>query len=324
MIISRTPLRISFAGGSTDLPSFSRRFGGKVLSTAIDKYIYVTVNKKFDDDIRVGYSVTEITDSVDKINHNLVRESMRKVGIHKQVEITTIGDVPGKGTGLGSSSTLTVGLLNALYAYSGKMTSPEELAKEACQIELEILKEPIGKQDQYIAAFGGLQYIRFNKDDSVHVDPIICSQETVRELSDNLLLFHTGKARQAGKILRTVNVNNSQNIETLLAMKDQVDQIKHCLLHDDIPEIGRIMHEGWELKKRTSTAVSNPQIDLLYSKARKAGASGGKITGAGGGGFLMLFCPPSRQKALRKALGGLRELIFSFEPKGSTIIFVGK
>jgi D-glycero-alpha-D-manno-heptose-7-phosphate kinase len=324
MIISRTPLRISFAGGSTDLPSFYRRFGGKVISTAIDKYIYVTVNKKFDDDIRVGYSVTEITDSVDKINHDLVREAMRKVGIHKQVEVTTIGDVPGKGTGLGSSSTLTVGLLNALYAHTNKMSSPEQLAKEACQIELDILKEPIGKQDQYIAAFGGLQYIRFNKDDSVHVDPIICSQETIKDFSDHLLLFHTGKGRSAGKILKTVNTDLSEKIETMLAMKDQVDQIKHCLLHDDIPEIGRIMHEGWELKKKTSSSVSNPEIDLLYAKARKAGATGGKITGAGGGGFLMLFCPPKKQDGLRKALGSLRELKFGFEPKGSTIIFVGK
>ena len=324
MIISRTPLRISFAGGSTDLPSFYERFGGKVISSAIDKYIYVTVNKKFDDEIRVGYSVTEITGSVDEIKHELVRESLRTVGISKQVEITTIGDVPGRGTGLGSSSTLTVGLLNALHAFKGKMTSPEQLASESCHIELDVLHEPIGKQDQYIAAFGGFQVIKFNKDGSVFVDPVICKSDTKSELQGQLLLFYTGLSRKAGSVLKTVKPDQEARIETMLEMKEQVDRIRHCLVHDDVSEIGKIHHDGWELKKRTSDKVTNIAIDRLYERARKAGATGGKITGAGGGGFLMLFCPKAKQDAVRKALRELRELEFSFEPKGSTIIFVGK
>lgn len=324
MIISRTPLRLSFFGGGTDLKEFYGLEGGAVLSTAIDKYIFATVNKKFDDHIRVSYSKTEIVENVDQIRHELVREAMKMTGVVSGIEITTIADIPSQGTGLGSSSTFTVGLLNALHAYNGQHVPPEKLAKEACQIEIEIVKEPIGKQDQYIAAYGGMQFIQFNQDGSVYVDPLICDRKRLSELNDNLMLFYTGITRRAGSILTEQRANSSgDKIKELRAIKELALKAQKILQKGEfLDEFGKLMDEGWKIKKGLASGISTAQIDELYEKAKKAGALGGKIAGAGGGGFLLLYVPRERQIAVRKALSGLKETIFRFEPQGSKIIHV--
>ncbi|HEX9907892.1 MAG TPA: GHMP kinase, partial [Thermoplasmata archaeon] len=225
MIISRTPLRVSFAGGGTDIGDYYRTGHGAVVSCTIKKYVYVTVNKRFDDEIRVSYSKTEIADSVDKIEHGLVREALRKTGIRNGIEITTIADIPSRGTGLGSSSAITVGLLNALYAFKGHRAGPKKLAEEACEIEINALKEPIGKQDQYIAAYGGIQHIRFNADETVALEPVICPAKTKREIENRLMLFYTGKTRQAKDILSKQRKNSSANKQVLDKMRDQADRL---------------------------------------------------------------------------------------------------
>ena len=323
MIISRTPLRISFAGGGTDLKVFYERYGGCVISTAIDKYLYVTVNKKFDDQIRISYSKTEIVDNVDLVQHGIVRESLKYVGIRNGIEITTIADVPGKGSGLGSSSSLTVGLLNALNAYKGKHISKDDLASDACEVEVNILKSPIGKQDQYIASFGGLEFITFNKDDTVHVDPVICSPDTRKEFNERLLLFYLGKGRESNVILSDQKEKSLGNADVLKRMKEHAHEIRRCLQKDDVDSIGEILDETWKLKKTLAKGVSDKEIDAVYRRARSAGATGGKVTGAGGGGFMLLYCPIDSQKRVKRALP-LKEMPFSFEPEGSKIIFYGK
>ena len=323
MIISRTPLRVSLAGGGTDIADYYRTGFGAVVSSTIKKYVYVTVNKRFDDDIRVSYSKTEIVDSVDKVEHGLVRETLKKVGIRNGIEITTIADIPSKGTGLGSSSAITVGLLNALYAFKGFRASPKKLAEEACEIEIERLKEPIGKQDQYIAAYGGIQHIRFNADETVVLDPVICPAKTKREIESHLMLFYTGKTRKAGDILSKQKGNSVANKEALDKMRDQAEQLFHDLTSLQVPRLGEALRKGWELKKSLAKGISDSEIDKLYEKALGTGAVGGKITGAGGGGFLVLFVPPESHWAVRNALGGIRDFEFKLEPQGSKIIYVG-
>ncbi len=323
MIISRTPLRVSLAGGGTDISDYYRAGHGSVVSCTIKKYVYVTVNKRFDDDIRVSYSKTEIVDSVDKLEHGLVREALRKVGIRNGIEITTIADIPSKGTGLGSSSAITVGLLNALYAFKGHRAGPRKLAEDACEIEIERLKEPIGKQDQYIAAYGGIQHIRFNADDTVVLDPVVCPAKTKRDIENHLMLFYTGKTRQAKDILSKQRKNSGANKAALDKMRDQADRLFQDLSALQVGRLGEALKEGWELKKSLAKEISNPDIDGMYSKALAAGAVGGKITGAGGGGFLVLFAPPEHQWSVRNALGGMREVEFRLEPQGSKVIYVG-
>ena len=323
MIITKTPLRVSFAGGGTDLRSYYARYnGGAVTSTAIDKYIYVTVNKKFDDKIRVSYSKTEIVDSVDELKHGLVREAMKLTGVTSGVEITTIADIPSHGTGLGSSSTLTVGLLNALYAYKGILASPQRLAEDACKIEIDILQEPNGKQDQYIASFGGIQHIRFNPDESVHVQPVICPVEVRKELEENLMLFYTGIERKARDILKEQNNRTEINIELLNEMKKQSEEVRDALLSHDVDEVGYILDRAWNLKKQLSSGISNEYIDELYRRAKNAGAIGGKITGAGGGGFLLLYCRKYKQKNVIEELKELKYVPFRFDLQGSRFIHV--
>jgi D-glycero-alpha-D-manno-heptose-7-phosphate kinase len=323
MIISRTPLRVSLAGGGTDIQDYYRFGYGSVLSMAIKKYMYVTVNRRFEDDIRVSYSKTEIADSVDKVEHGIVRECLRKVGIASNIEVTTIADIPSRGTGLGSSSALTVGLLNALYAFTGHRASPKRLAEEACEIEIDLLREPIGKQDQYIAAYGGMQFIRFNADETVFVDPVICPPKTKRDIEKHMMLFYTGKTRNSGSILSKQKGNSSINRITLDKMCAQSEKLFHELICHRIEEIGTIMKEGWELKKSLASGISDPDIDGFYKKALQAGAVGGKLTGAGGGGFLTLFVPAEKQQAVRSALSSLKEIDFKMEPQGSKIIYVG-
>lgn len=324
MVITRTPLRVSFVGGGSDLPSFYREYGGAVVTTAIDKYIYVTVNKKFDSGIRLAYSKHEEVSSSEDIEHPLVRAALNYVGLTGGVEITTIADVPSRGTGLGSSSSFTVGLLHALNAYLGNHMSAEKLGSDSCRVEIDICGGPIGKQDQYAAAFGGFNYITFNSDDSVIVSPIICRKETIEQIRRNLLALYTGIPRSASTILR-------QQIEALAASrrKQRVLQrmvylaamLRDELHRNNVDAFGEILHENWELKKSLVDSISTPEIDAWYVAARSAGAIGGKILGAGMGGFLLLFAPESSHGAITAALPALRPINISFEPLGSRVIF---
>ncbi len=324
MIISRTPLRASFAGGGSDLAVCYRNGCGSVVSTAIDKYIYITVNKKFDDLIRVSYSKTEIVESIDDLEHNIIREVMRIVGVEKGVEIVYMGDIPlgTAGTGLGSSSSLAVGLLNALYAYKGQSVSAERLAREACRVEIDILECPIGKQDQYIAAYGGLQNIRFNSDETVFVDPIICQRETKEKLNNNLLLFYTGMTRVSSSILAEQKRKAGVTSSHMSRILELAAELKEALVNDDLDRFGHILHEGWINKKKLAGNVTNSRIDDYYERAIQAGATGGKILGAGGGGFLLLYCQEKYQDKVSHALAELKKSSFKLEPQGSKIIYV--
>lgn len=325
MIISRTPLRISFVGGGSDIQSYYKHKGGAVVSTAIDKYIYITVNKKFDNKIRASYSKTENVDRASQIQHPLIRECLKLVGIDRGIEVTSMADIPSEGTGLGSSSAYTVGLLNVLYAYLGKHVNAERLAREASKIEIEILKSPIGKQDHYIAAYGGLSYIQFNPDESVYVDPIICLSETKRELENRLLLLYTGLTRSANPILdrQTSNMANKKTKRNTMAkMVSLTSKMQEALNKNRLDSIGGLLHKNWLYKKTMAEGVSNGNIDSWYEKARKKGATGGKILGAGGGGFLLLYADPKYHKKIIRALPDLSPLPFKLEPQGSKIIFV--
>ncbi|RME50219.1 MAG: GHMP kinase [Caldilineae bacterium] len=325
MIITRTPLRISFAGGGSDLPAFYEQEPGAVVSTAINKYIYITVNPKFDLKIRASYSITEIVDNVHDLKHELIREALLLLGLDRGIEITSISDIPSQGTGLGSSSSYTVGLLNALYAYRGQMAGAERLARETCYIEIERCGKPIGKQDQYIAAYGGLQFICFNPDGSVYVDPIICSPETRRTLQDNLLMLYTGMTRRADDILAEQSAETRQNGDKRAALRRMVGlahQLRDALIHDDVDAFGEILHAGWMEKRKLASGISNRQIDTWYNRARAAGAIGGKVLGAGGGGFLLLYAPRDRHPDICGALPELRPVPFRFSPQGSKIIYV--
>ena len=327
MIISRTPLRISFAGGGSDIASYYSYNSGTVVSTAINKYIYITVNKKFDNDIRVSYSKTEIVKNLDQLKHNYIRECLRYVGIKGGIEITSISDIPSEGTGLGSSSSYLVGLLNALYAYMGKHVSADRLAKEACEIEIGILNKRIGKQDQYIAAYGGLQSFDFFGDETVKDMPIICRPKTKEKLEQNLLLFYTGLTRSSDKILK----KQSKNIQRLKSIREKMDKMvqlarkmRDDLQDNNIESFGTILQNNWNLKKEMARGITNPQIDRWYKKALKAGATGGKLLGAGGGGFLLFYSDSRNHMKIKKALSDLRPIDFNFEPQGSKIIFVSE
>ncbi len=325
MIITRTPLRISFAGGGSDLPAFYEQEQGAVISTAIDKYIYITVNPKFDHKIRASYSITEIVDSLDELQHELIREALDLLDLKQGLEITSISDIPSQGTGLGSSSSYTVGLLNALYAYKGHMAGAERLAREACIIEIDRCRKPIGKQDQYIAAYGSLQHIRFNPDGTVFTDPVIFSPATRQRLQNGLLLLYTGLTRRADDILKEQS-SKTQSDETkrtsLRLMVGLAGQLGEALSRDDLNGFGEILHAGWQEKRRLVDSISNSQIDAWYKRARVAGAIGGKLLGAGGGGFLLVYADPKRHADICCALPELRPIPFHFCPQGSKVIYV--
>lgn len=322
MIITQTPLRISFFGGGTDFKDYyGLNKGGAVLSTAIDKYIYVIIKKRFDDKICLNYSRKEIVDRVDEIKHDLVRETMRKTGIDKGVEITTLADVPSEGTGLGSSSSVTVGLLNTFYLYQVQSQPAAILARQACEIEIDILKRPIGKQDQYSAAFGNLNLIKFSPDDTVTLQHLSIDEEIKRELENNLMLIYTGITRRSTDILSKQKKNIKDKISVLNDIRDMVEEGEKYLIKGELDNFGKLLHQGWELKKKLAQGISNPLIEEIYQAARKAGALGGKICGAGGGGFLLLYCPVEQQSQVRKALKNLRELPFRFEEEGTKAIF---
>lgn len=324
MIISRTPLRVSFSGGGSDVSSFFSKETGAVISTAINKYIYITVNKKFDSKIRISYSKTEIVDNVSKIKHELIKRCLEKVGIKGGIEITSIADIPSEGTGLGSSSAYIVGLLNALYAFQGKHSSAERLAKEAYEIETNEINSPIGKQDHYIAAYGGFKYIEFNPDESVYVNPVIMSFEKKKKLEENLLLFFTGLTRSSLGILKKQKkaIEKNDKKEILRKMIINAKKMKDLLSKNDINGFGRLAHESWVLKKSVISEISHLKIDEWYKTALKNGAIGGKICGAGGGGFLLLYAPKKRHENIKKSLSHLKLMDFCFEPQGSKIIYV--
>jgi D-glycero-alpha-D-manno-heptose-7-phosphate kinase len=317
-------MRMSFVGGGSDLPVFYRKYGGAVVSTAIDRYVYITVNQKFDERIRVSYSRTEDARAVERIKHPLVRESLKLVGINGGVEITSIADIPSKGSGLGSSSSFTIGLLNALHAFAGRHAGAEQLASECCEVEIERCGEPIGKQDQYAAAFGGLNFIRFNPDDSVVVEPIICRKETIQQLQAHTLVFYTGITRSASGILKHQSfalATEKKKCETTQKMVELALMLRRELQQNRVAAMGEMIHEGWELKKSLTRGISSDHIDHWYEKARKAGAVGGKLLGAGAGGFFMFYAPPEKHDAIAAAIK-LRRVNFRFEPQGSRIIFV--
>ncbi len=322
MIIVQTPLRVSLFGGGTDFPSFfMNEGGGCVLSSAIDKYIYVTIKQRFDNKIRVGYTTTEMVDTVDEIQHELIREALRKTGITSGVEITTMGDIPSAGTGLGSSSTVTVGSLNAMYSFLGEIVPAERLAQEACEIEIDILDKPIGVQDQYIASYGGFRLLEFEPDGRISSQKIDLEPRLKRQLDDNLLLFFTGMTRQSKKILNEQENNTLRNQEILCEMKRMAYTVRNELIEGRLDIIGTMLHESWQMKKQLASQISNGTIDSIYQAARNAGAIGGKITGAGGGGFLLLYCLPYKQEDVRSALHPLQELPFRLETDGTKVIF---
>ena len=321
MIITQTPLRISFAGGGTDFKGYYEKDGGAVLSSAIDKYIYVVIKERFDSKIRVGYTRTEMVDEVSQIEHELVRECMLLTGITGGVEIATMADIPSAGSGLGSSSTVTVGLLHAMHAYQGRLVTAEMLAQQACQIEIEILGKPIGKQDQYIAAYGGLRWFAFCTDGTVGTRLVDLLEEKRRRFGECLMLFYTGITRKAGTILSEQKANIEDKREFLDRMKLQVPEVETALTDGNLNKIGRLMQAGWEWKKQMAGRISSVEIDALYESALDAGATGGKIAGAGGGGFLLLYCPPDRQSSVREVLTDMKELPFSLERDGTKVIF---
>ncbi len=323
MIISRAPLRMSFVGGGSDLPAFYREYGGAVVSTAINKYVFVTISRKFDNGIRVAYSRTEEVHAVAEIEHQLVRAAIQHVGIEGGIEITTVADIPSRGTGLGSSSSFTVALLNGLYAFKDKYVSADQLGKEACHIEIDICGEPIGKQDQYAAAIGGFNLLEFMSDETVVASPIICKPQTIREIKSSLLMLYTGITRSASQILRqqSLVVSNTAKQKALKRMVELCYQLRNEIQDNNVDAFGEILHENWVLKKSLTANISTSAIDEWYEIALKNGAKGGKILGAGSGGFLLLCAPPDRHKAICHALPVLRPIPFEFEPLGSRIIF---
>jgi D-glycero-alpha-D-manno-heptose-7-phosphate kinase len=321
MIITQTPLRVGLVGGGTDLPSYYREHGGRVLNAAIDKYVYVVVKQRFDDDIYLNYSRKEIVSRVADVEHELVREAMHMSGVRGGVEITTLADIPSAGSGLGSSSAVTVGLLHALFAYQGRQVSAEELAERACTIEIDRCGKPIGKQDQYAAAFGGICDLRFGPGDQVTVDQIRLPTAAHRELQGELMLFYTGITRVADTILGEQKANVSARLAQLDQLRDLASEAVEGLRAGDTRAVGVAMGKSWDAKRQLASGVSTAQLDEAVEAALAAGATGAKVTGAGGGGFVLVSCPAGSQTAVREALSPMRELPIAIDPYGSRVIF---
>ena len=325
MIITRTPFRVSFTGGGSDLASFYRRHEGCVLSTSINKYMYVSIHPTFNrQETCVKYSKTEIVDDVRKIKHPIARQLLldRKIS---GVEIVSTADIP-SGTGLSSSSAYTVGLINALNAFSGKYASQEKIAAEACDVEINRLGEPIGKQDQYGTAVGGMKFIRFLPDDTVEVEPVVMRNSVKKELDDNLLMFYTGLTHSAGAVLKEQNVNMvsaEDKFNNMVRMTELAYEMRETLVQGDLTRFGDILHENWMLKRSMASSISNGLVDKYYDIAMASGAKGGKLLGAGGGGFLLFYCEKEHQPRLRSALSDLIELPFSMESGGTKVIYIG-
>lgn len=314
---------MSFVGGGSDLPSFYRRHGGAVLSTAVDKFVYVSVNRKFDGGIRLAYSKVEEVEEIGQIEHRLVRAAFEMLGLKGGVEITTTADIPSRGTGLGSSSSFTVGLIQAIRAYQGHHTSAKELGIRSCEVEIERCGEPIGKQDQYAAAYGGLNLIEFHEDDSVKVTPVIMKKEDRDKIQNQIIVFYTGIMRSASGLLQKQSDEAGSNMHKQAVLKSMVNltyRLRDELANGNLDTFGEILHENWILKKSLTDGISSGQIDAWYDAGMKAGALGGKLLGAGSGGFLMFYAPIDRHEAIARAVG-LRQIDFCFEPLGSQILF---
>jgi len=323
MIVSRAPLRMSFVGGGSDLPSYYRQKGGAVLSTSVDKYMYVTINKKFDNDIRLSYSITENESSIQQIKHPIVRNTLELLGIQGGIEITSISDIPSQGSGLGSSSSYTVALLHALHAYKDEDVSKEELGRLSSYIEIDLCGDRIGKQDQYAAAFGGLNLIEFNEDDSVVVSPVICKPETIKKMEESIIVFYTDRTRSASTLLskQSDNMKQADKRELMSNMVSLAYDMRSLLENDDVESLGELLDKNWQLKRQMTVGISDPQIDDWYSKGKLAGATGGKILGAGNGGFMMFFAPKEKHDNITKTMKGLQRVPFSFDNGGSKIVF---
>jgi D-glycero-alpha-D-manno-heptose-7-phosphate kinase len=324
IVVTRTPLRVSFAGGGTDLAGFYEQDYGAVFSTAIDKYIYVTVkrhNELFQEPIRINYSVTEQVDAIDEIKNNIARECLRLLKIDPPIYISTVGDLPAS-TGLAGSSAFAVGLLNALHAFRGERVAPGQLAEEACHIEINVLKEPIGKQDQYAAAFGGLNFFRFNPGGAVTVEHARVSEGFVSDLFDHILMFWTGTQRDARSVLTEQSKNIPDKMDYLKKIRDHAHQIQALAGSGNFEPVtfGNILHESWLLKRQLASSISSSVIDAHYEAALKAGAEGGKICGAGAGGFLLFIVKPEKQDAVRRALSTLLEVPIRYEVHGSRVL----
>jgi D-glycero-alpha-D-manno-heptose-7-phosphate kinase len=325
VIIARSPLRISLGGGGTDLPSYSERFGGFLVAATIDKYVYITLHETFVPDLIIKYSKLERVASVDEIEHPIIREAFRLVGInHGSLELTSMADIPA-GTGLGSSGSFTTALLKAMHAYKKNLVPNLEIAAQACEIEIQRLKEPIGKQDQYIAALGGITCIHFHKDGRVEASPAKLSEETRYNLEDNLLMFFTGYSRSAGSILKDQHEKSKQDDKSMLENLHHTKEIGYAsqrsLVSGDLREFARLMDEHWQRKKARSGGMSNPKINEWYDLAKANGALGGKLIGAGGGGFLMFYAEEEKSKlrhAMRQA--GLQEVRFRFDFEGTKLL----
>ncbi len=322
MIISRTPLRVSFFGGGTDIDEFSvaAPSGGLVVSAAINKYVYVTINRRFDDRIRISYSSMEDVDSVSKIQHGLVREALRLTGIESGVEITTIADIPGRGTGLGSSSSVTVGLLNAMHAFQGRKTSKEQLAEEACKIEIEIMGAPIGRQDQYAASYGGVNSIRFGRK-GVSVEPMEIGNDMLAEISSNFTLVFTGMTRSASKVLAEESEDEGDKGRRMREIRDHADQAVMMFQNGDLDSLGALLNDTWIAKRGISSMITNPSIDELYGRVMSSGAKGAKLLGAGNGGFLLVYGENGLRETLQRELGpNFRIFPLEIDFSGSRII----
>lgn len=324
MIITRSPLRITLGGGGTDLPSYYREHGGFLIAAAIDKYVYVTVMRPFTPGIFLKYSHLEQVNSIDEVEHRLIREALRELDFKTpQLEITTLADIPA-GTGLGSSGSFTTALLKALHAHRRRLVHPAELAELACDIEMNRLAEPVGKQDQYIAAFGGVTCFTFHPDDSVVAEPLRMPMDALFDLEDNLLLFFTGFSRSAGSILADQKKRSEKHDAGMLANLHDVKELgfrsQQALLKADMPAFGALMHEQWEQKKRRSGGMSNSRIDEWYELGRQNGAIGGKLVGAGGGGFLLFYSEDHRRLRNAMSKAGLEEVRFRFDFEGTKVL----
>jgi len=323
MIITRTPFRVSFCGGGSDMADFYRKHGGCVLSTTINRYMYLTIHPYFNEhQTALRFSEIEIVDDISEIKHSIFRQVLNDMNI-SGVEISSTADVP-SGTGLGSSSAFTVGLLHTLYCYKGKYRSKTDIAKEACCVEIEKLGNPIGKQDQYAAACGGLNFIEFNRDDTVTVSPIIMNADTKAALQENLLMFYTGLKHDANTILaeQKKHISEEDKTSNLIQMCELARNMKSALESNELSDFGHILNEGWIRKRELASGVTNSKIDQLYNCAMENGAAGGKLLGAGGGGFLLFYCEKYKQNRLEEALG-LKRFNFAFEHDGTSVVHIG-
>ena len=325
MIVTRTPLRVSLGGGGTDLPTYYGRYGGFILSAAINRYVYIMVNRRFEDSVRVSYAKTEIVDEVEQIEHPIVREALKFTGLTHNLEIVSIADMPAN-TGLGSSCSFTVGLINALHTLKRERRSLEELAEEACYIEMERLGEPIGKQDQYAASFGGIVALEIDREGGVQVAPLRLSEDTLQELESNVALFYSGIKRSASRVLsrqsQATSEGDTKVVGALHMIKDIGYEIKASLERGDLVRFGWLLDEHWRAKKNLSEEVSSSQLDHWYAIGKANGALGGKVMGAGGGGFLMFYCQNGCKSRLRQALTaeGLKEVRFGVDFEGTKVL----